>query len=109
MAQVNSHENPLLERGDIYFLYRPEVEKEEVHGPQDVQRVYILLMPSRVRLYRLIIIGRKILIGATENAEEELGVEFKPDDENEHAAELLRDLRLPRDIAREPLFEGQWK
>jgi hypothetical protein len=60
-AQVNSHENPLLERGDIYFLYRPEVEKEEVHGPQDVQRVYILLKPWRVRLYRLIIIGRKKL------------------------------------------------
>lgn len=40
MAQVTSHENPLLERGDIYFLYRPEVGKEEVHGPQDVQRVY---------------------------------------------------------------------
>ena len=28
MAQVTSHENPLLERGDIYFLYRPEVDKE---------------------------------------------------------------------------------
>jgi hypothetical protein len=50
-----------------------------------------------------------ILIGATENAEGELGVEFKPDDENEQAAGLLRDLRLPRDIAREPLFEGQSK
>jgi hypothetical protein len=50
-----------------------------------------------------------ILIGATENAEEELGVEFKPDDENAHTADALRDLKLPREIAREPLFEGQWK
>jgi hypothetical protein len=49
------------------------------------------------------------LIGAAENAEEELGIEFKPDDENEHTANVLRDLKLPREIAREPLFEGQWK
>jgi hypothetical protein len=254
MARVKSHENPLLERGDIYFLYRPAVEKEEVHGPRDVRRLYIVLKPWRAGLYRLIIIGRKklpapeehdrfwafvwrvfkhraelgeelgeetyetrtrgirkvpparpaaegiyaivrhgdhthlayllelpkrqgpaerdlnikreasyiiavrnpeaprppeagrgmgskarfppelqerfagrrfipvdpveflnyegaelILIGAAENAEEELGIEFKPDDENEHTADVLRDLNLPREIAREPLFEGQWK
>ena len=50
-----------------------------------------------------------ILIGATENGEGELGIEFKPDDENEHTADALRDLKLPREIARESLFEGQWK
>jgi hypothetical protein len=50
-----------------------------------------------------------ILIGATTNAEEELGVAFRPDDENEHKADVLRDLKLPREIVREPLFEGQWK
>jgi hypothetical protein len=65
MARVKSHENPLLERGDIYFLYRPAVEHEEVHGPQDVQRLYIVLnivlKPWRAGLYRLIIIGRKKL------------------------------------------------
>jgi hypothetical protein len=47
------------------------------------------------------------LIGATENGEGELGIEFKPDDENEHTADVLRDLKLPRKIAREPLFKGQ--
>jgi hypothetical protein len=61
MAEVKSHKYPLLERGDIYFLYRPDVEKEEVHGPQDVQRLYILLKPWHVGLYRLIIVGRKKL------------------------------------------------
>jgi hypothetical protein len=30
MAQVNSHESPLLERGDILFLYRPRVGLREV-------------------------------------------------------------------------------
>ena len=47
------------------------------------------------------------MIGATENGEGELGIEFKPDDENEHTADVLRDLKLPRKIAREPLFKGQ--
>jgi hypothetical protein len=44
-----------------------------------------------------------ILIGAAENAEKELGTEFKPDDESEHTADVLRDLKLPRDRARAPL------
>jgi hypothetical protein len=50
-----------------------------------------------------------VLIGAKENAEEELGIQFSPDHENEHTADVLRDLKLPREIAREPLFEGRWK
>jgi len=50
-----------------------------------------------------------IPIGATENAEEELGIEFKPNDEGEHTADVLTDLKLPREIAREPRFEGRWK
>jgi hypothetical protein len=48
-----------------------------------------------------------ILIGARENAEEELGIEFRPDEETECTADVLEDLKLPREIVREPLFEGQ--
>ncbi|MQA87112.1 MAG: hypothetical protein GEV03_21420 [Streptosporangiales bacterium] len=33
----------VLEAGDIYFLYRPRVEHEEVAGPGDVQRLYVVL------------------------------------------------------------------
>ena len=50
-----------------------------------------------------------MLIGATENPEEELGLEFKPDRESLHTADVLRDLKLPHEIVREPLFEGEWK
>ncbi len=50
-----------------------------------------------------------LLIGAAENAEEELGIEFRPDKEDEHTADVLRDLKLPREVAREPLFEGEWR
>ena len=50
-----------------------------------------------------------MLIGADEDPERELGIEFKPDRETEHTADVLRDLKLPREIVREPLFEGKWK
>ncbi|KZT74930.1 hypothetical protein DAEQUDRAFT_659713 [Daedalea quercina L-15889] len=34
-----------IERGHIYFFYRPKVELEEAHSVDDVQRFYILLVP----------------------------------------------------------------
>jgi hypothetical protein len=254
MVQVQGHKNPLLERGDLFFLYRPRVGADEAHGLKDVERVYLVLKPWRPRKYRLLIIGRKrfphprehdrfwafvwrvlkdrkalqaelgereyrtmtrgvrhaaaarpvgegiyaivrhdehthlayrlelpkrrgaaerelgiereasyivavknpaspdppgagldreheahfpprlqakfagrrfipldppdflddegaelVLIGAAEEAQSELGIEFKPDDENEHTADVLKELRLPREVAREPLFEGAWR
>lgn len=50
-----------LEKGDIFFLYRPAVEEEEVKGLEDVQRFFLLLHPEGTRNYRLIIIGKKKL------------------------------------------------
>jgi hypothetical protein len=50
-----------------------------------------------------------LLVGAAEDAEKELGIEFKPDEEDEHTADVLRDLKLPREVALEPLFEGAWR
>lgn len=255
MADVKAQEhNPVLEKGDIYILYRPRVEADEAHGFEDVERFYMLLKPWRRELYRLIILGRKrlpdpgehdrfwgfvwrvftdraalnrelgpreyatrtrgirhvrpvrpaaegiyalmrhgnhthlayatelperegpaeralnirrkasyvvavrnpesprppgtgldpehaarfpkelrekfagrkflpvdppdfldyegaelVFIGAAEDPEAELGVAFEPDREDEHTADVFRDLELPREIARAPLFEGQWK
>ena len=34
-----------IERGHIYFFYRPKVELEEVSSVDDVQRFHILLVP----------------------------------------------------------------
>lgn len=34
-----------IERGHIYFFYRPKVELEEAHNLDDVQRFHILLVP----------------------------------------------------------------
>ncbi|XP_059458306.1 uncharacterized protein LOC132187896 [Corylus avellana] len=36
----------IQERGEIYFFYRPKVDKEEAHSADDVQRFYIVLRPE---------------------------------------------------------------
>ncbi|MDB5483794.1 MAG: hypothetical protein JWO83_4847 [Caulobacteraceae bacterium] len=253
MAEVRSKVTPLIEQGDIYFLYRPRVGTDEVRGLEDVQRVYMILRPQGARKFRLLIIGRKrlpdpgrhdrfwafvykvfssraslseelgqtryrtrtrgvreeapvrpvaegvyalvrhgdhthlayvlelpqrpgpaerelnirrqasyiiavknpeaatppdagldpeheahfpktqrerfqgrrfipvetasfldypgaelVLIGAAEDPQKELGLEFHPDHETEHTADVLKDLRLPREIVHKPLFEGRW-
>lgn len=36
----------VIERGDIFFFYRPRVERQEAHNPDDVQRLFIVLRPK---------------------------------------------------------------
>lgn len=36
------------EKGEVFFFYRPKVDKEEAHSPDDVQRMYIVLRPESV-------------------------------------------------------------
>ncbi|CAA6671185.1 unnamed protein product [Spirodela intermedia] len=36
----------IQEKGDIFFFYRPKVDREEAHEPDDVQRLYIVLRPQ---------------------------------------------------------------
>ncbi|XVF23301.1 hypothetical protein REPUB_Repub13aG0025500 [Reevesia pubescens] len=36
----------IQERGEIFFFYRPKVNKEEAHSVDDVQRLYIVLRPE---------------------------------------------------------------
>lgn len=61
MAQVKG--SGILERGSIYFLYRPKVEREQAHGEKDVERFYLVLSPEGKELFREIIIGQKELPG----------------------------------------------
>lgn len=59
---VKKEENKLLERGSIYFLYRPAVEESTPKGLEDVQRFFIILYSRDVsKRYRLIVIGHKKL------------------------------------------------
>jgi hypothetical protein len=50
-----------LERGHIFFFYRPRVNRETVEGPEDVQRLSLVLLPRRRRVVRRLILGRKRL------------------------------------------------
>lgn len=51
----------VLERGNVYFLYRPRVEEEEVGDLDDVQRTYMALDPHGGTAMRRIVLGRKRL------------------------------------------------
>ena len=59
----------VIERGDIFFFYRPKVGVEEVEHIQDVQRFYMITSPENGKkttkkgnnIYRLFLIGQKQL------------------------------------------------
>lgn len=51
----------VLERGDIFFLYRPRVEQERVEDLDDVQRFFLVLNPDGTERYRRVVVGRKRL------------------------------------------------
>ncbi|KAL7087525.1 hypothetical protein ACP275_13G072300 [Erythranthe tilingii] len=47
--ETKTREEPgieIQERGEIFFFYRPKVGKEEAHGAEDVQRLYLVLRPE---------------------------------------------------------------
>jgi hypothetical protein len=58
-------EPAVLERGDIYFAYRPRIDAPAARGFADVQRLYIILSPHGKRSHRLIVIGQKRLPALT--------------------------------------------
>jgi hypothetical protein len=39
-------ETKVLEKGHLFFFYRPKVAAKEVHGPDDVQKFYLLMSPE---------------------------------------------------------------
>lgn len=54
-------ETEVLEEGDIFFLYRPRVEREDPANIGDVQRFEMVLRPHGGEKVRLLIVGRKRL------------------------------------------------
>lgn len=51
----------ILERGDIYFLYRPRVDEDDPSGLEDVQRLLVVLQPRPGERVRVLIVGRKVM------------------------------------------------
>ncbi len=60
-------EPQVLERGDLYFFYRPRVRVDqsvqgaEPHAVSELQRFYMVLHPHDQARYRLLIVGHKRL------------------------------------------------
>ena len=51
----------LLERGSIYFLVQPRVERREIERLADVQRTLMVLHPEDAAHYRRVVLGHKRL------------------------------------------------
>ncbi|GAA5852860.1 hypothetical protein JCM8547_004712 [Rhodosporidiobolus lusitaniae] len=56
----------VLEKGHIYFLYRPKVETNDPQSIDDIQRFHFLLVPEDSKLHRLIAVGKKQLPDASQ-------------------------------------------
>ena len=50
-----------VEKGDIYFLYRPKVNVEDIQGLDDIQRLHIVLVADGEETARLFVVGKKRL------------------------------------------------
>ena len=65
MATQRDHDASTLERGHIYFFYRPRVhppdEEWQPKSLDDIGRTYIVVHPGGGRPYRRIVLGRKRL------------------------------------------------
>lgn len=59
--RTDEHKSEVIERGNIYFFYRPKVQHETAEGLEDVQRFYMMLSPMGKKVYRLMDVGRKQL------------------------------------------------
>ena len=51
----------VLEKGDIFFLFRPNLDEFSPGGLIDIRRFYLVLHPEGKDLFRLIAIGKKRL------------------------------------------------
>jgi len=51
----------IVEKGDIYFVYRPRVGEAEAEGLEDVQRFYMIMKPEGQKRFRVAVLGRKRL------------------------------------------------
>lgn len=56
---ASEEEVQILERGNVYFFYRPKVGEFAPEGLEDIQRFYIILNPEGKQFYRLMVIAEK--------------------------------------------------
>jgi hypothetical protein len=78
------------ERGDVYFFFRPKVERHAPRGERDVQRFLVVLAPDGRHLLRLVTVGRKRLPGASTARGRNWGWVMKVGSSPEDVVEELR-------------------
>jgi hypothetical protein len=61
MAVTVKEKVETLERGNIYFFYRPKVQEKKPNSPEDIQRFYMILSPEGKERFRMAVIGSKKL------------------------------------------------
>lgn len=71
------YKSGVIERGHIYFFYRPRVEHEEAHSLEDIRNFHMLLIPRPPEF-----------ASAAEKAEESTGIKGKPEPELAEEAEM---------------------
>jgi hypothetical protein len=57
----------IVEKGDIFFAYRPRIGEDEIEGLADIQRFFMVLKPEGQNFVRVAILGRKRLPQAEEH------------------------------------------
>nr|WP_299239800.1 DUF2795 domain-containing protein [uncultured Halomonas sp.] len=50
-----------VEKGDIYFFYRPKVDAEKIQSLDEIQRLHMVLAPDDEDTARLFVVGKKRL------------------------------------------------
>ena len=58
--EASGRDQEIVEKGDLYFAYRPRVEENEAEGREDVQRFFMVLKPQGGP-FRVAVLGRKRL------------------------------------------------
>jgi hypothetical protein len=73
MATERRSKVHVLERGDLFFLYRPNRDRYEPGGLLDIRRFYMVLHPQGQERFRLIAIGKKKLPGFDDGGQRHWG------------------------------------
>jgi hypothetical protein len=60
-SRTDTLPSKVLERGDIYFAFRPRVDETRPESLEQVQRLFLILSPRDEDVYRRLVIGRKRL------------------------------------------------
>lgn len=81
----------VLEKGNVYFFYRPKIGEFAPQSIEDIQRFYMILNPEGKKLYRLVVLAQKRLPGL--------------DDSNKYWGYVEEIVKKPDEV--EEIFQGR--